>query len=78
MKRKNIEEGIFKILSAVASYSIIAILAFILLIVFVKGFGALNLDMITKTPKGGFYYGGEGGVLNAIVGSIYIDRKSVV
>ena len=78
MKRKNIEEGIFKILSAVASYSIIAILAFILLIVFVKGFGALNLDMITKTPKGGFYYGGEGGVLNAIVGSIYIGLGSTV
>ena len=28
--------------------------------------------MIIKTPKGGYYYGGEGGVLNAIVGSLYI------
>jgi phosphate transport system permease protein len=71
-RRKLIEEIIFKIISAFAAYSLIAILAFIILIIFIKGFGALNLDMIIKTPKGGFYYGGEGGVLNAIVGSLYI------
>lgn len=71
-RRKLIEEIIFKIISAFAAYSLIAILAFIILIIFIKGFGALNLDMVIKTPKGGFYYGGEGGVLNAIVGSLYI------
>jgi phosphate transport system permease protein len=71
-RRKIIEEIIFKFLSAFAAYSLIAILAFIILIIFIKGFGALNLDMIIKTPKGGFYYGGEGGVLNAIIGSLYI------
>ncbi len=71
-RRKIIEEYIFKALSAFAAYSLIAILCFIILIIFIKGFGALNLDMIIKTPKGGFYYGGEGGVLNAIVGSLYI------
>ena len=72
MRRKIIEEYIFKILSAIATYSLIAILMYIIAIIFMKGFNALNLDMITKTPKGGFYYGGEGGVLNAIVGSLYI------
>lgn len=71
-RRKIIEEYIFKILSAIATYSLIAILMYIIVIIFMKGFNALNLDMITKTPKGGFYYGGEGGVLNAIVGSLYI------
>jgi len=69
---KRIEEIIFKILSWFAAYSLIAILLFIIVIIFVKGFNALNLDMIIKVPKGGFYYGGEGGVLNAIVGSLYI------
>ncbi len=69
---KRIEEIIFKILSWFAAYSLIAILMFIILIIFIKGFNALNLDMIIKVPKGGFYYGGEGGVLNAIVGSLYI------
>jgi len=58
--------------SAFASYSLIALLGFIILVVFYKGVGSLSLDMILKTPKGGFYFGGEGGVLNAILGSVYI------
>jgi len=69
---KIIEEKIFIALSAIATYSLIAVLGLIIVIVFVKGFNALSLDMVIKTPKGGYYYGGEGGVLNAIVGSIYI------
>jgi phosphate transport system permease protein len=28
--------------------------------------------MVSKTPKGGFYMGKEGGVLNAIIGSLYL------
>lgn len=71
-RRKIIEENIFRFLSGFATYSLIAVLAFIIVIIFVKGFNALSLDMITKTPSGGYYYGGEGGVLNAIVGSLYI------
>lgn len=72
IKRKRIEEAVFMVLLRASTYSLIAILVFIILVIFVKGFGALNFDMIFKTPKGGFYYGGEGGVLNAIVGSLYI------
>lgn len=73
MKRaKVIEEKIFKSLSGIATYSLIVLLAFIIVVIFVKGFNALSFDMITKTPKGGYYYGGEGGVLNAIIGSLYI------
>jgi phosphate transport system permease protein len=71
-KAKRFEEKFFKILSAVAAYSLIGILAFIILMIFVKGSRALTFEMITEIPKGGFYYGGEGGVLNAIVGSLYI------
>ncbi len=69
---KILEEKFFVFLSAFMTYSLIAVLAFIILVIFVKGFNALNLDMILKTPKGGYYYGGEGGVLNAIMGSLYI------
>lgn len=71
-KRRIFEEAIFRVLSAIAAWSLIAILALIITVIFHKGFNALNLDMITMLPKGGFYYGGEGGVLNAIVGSLYI------
>lgn len=66
------EEMVFRILSGFATWSLFAILGLIIVVIFVKGFKALNLDMITQTPKGGFYYGGEGGVLNAIAGSLYI------
>lgn len=71
-RRKITEENIFRFLSGLATYSLIALLAFIIIIIFVKGFNSLSLDMIIKTPKGGYYYGGEGGVLNAIIGSLYI------
>lgn len=71
-KRKKVEENIFRMLTGFASYSLIVILGLIILIIFIKGYNALSLDMIIKTPKGGYYYGGEGGVLNAIVGSLYI------
>jgi phosphate transport system permease protein len=32
----------------------------------------MKLSMITQTPKGGYYLGKEGGILNAIVGSLYL------
>jgi phosphate transport system permease protein len=38
----------------------------------------MNLDMVTKTPEGGFYIGKEGGVLNAIIGSLYIAGGSTI
>ena len=38
----------------------------------------MNWDMITKLPGGGFYIGKEGGLLNAIVGSLYIVGASTV
>ena len=77
-KIKILEEKFFVFLSAFMAYSLIAVLVFIILVIFVKGFHALNLDMILKTPRGGYYYGGEGGVLNAIVGSLYIAMGATI
>lgn len=71
-KIKAIEEKFFIWLSAFMTYSLILVLAFIIVVIFYKGFDALNWDMVLKTPRGGYYYGGEGGVLNAIAGSLYI------
>jgi phosphate transport system permease protein len=47
-------------------------LGLILVTIVIKGLPALNWAMISQTPKGGFYLGKEGGVLNAIVGSLYL------
>ncbi len=72
-KWKRIEEWIFKILSFIAAYSVILILLFLLFVIFKKGAGSLSWDIISSLPKGGYYFGGEGGILNAIVGSLYLS-----
>ncbi len=72
MKRARLEEKIFIGLMRGAFAFVALGLIMILLTVIVKGLPALNWDMITQTPKGGFYLGKEGGILNAIVGSLYL------
>jgi phosphate transport system permease protein len=69
---KYLEERIFKVIMIFAAMIILGVLVYIIATVFYRGVPALNLDMITKLPGGGFYLGKEGGVLNAIIGSIYI------
>jgi phosphate transport system permease protein len=49
-----------------------ASLGLILWTVIVKGLPALTWNMVTQSPKGGYYMGKEGGVLNAIIGSLYL------
>lgn len=72
MDRKKIEENIFKGLMITSTLIIISSLVLILATVVVKGLPAMNLAMVTQTPKGGFYLGKEGGILNAIIGSLYL------
>jgi phosphate transport system permease protein len=71
-KMKIHEENFFKILMILAAVIIMSILVFIIGTIVYKGFPALSWDMITKLPGGGFYLGKEGGILNAIIGSLYI------
>ena len=47
-------------------------LALILWTVVSRGFPSLSWEMISQVPKGGYYMGKEGGILNAIIGSIYL------
>jgi len=69
---RKIEEKVFKVLMIAAALTILGSLLLIVATVVVKGIGAMRWSMITQTPQGGFYLGKEGGVLNAIVGSLYI------
>lgn len=41
-------------------------------IIVAKGLPYLSWDMVSKVPDGGYYFGRSGGMLNAIVGSLYI------
>jgi phosphate transport system permease protein len=69
---KYLEEKIFKIIMIGAAAMIMGVLVYILGTVFYKGLPALTWEMITRIPGGGFYLGKEGGVLNAIAGSVFI------
>ncbi|CAG0937772.1 Phosphate transport system permease protein PstA [Thermoflexales bacterium] len=72
LARRHVEEAIFKVLMRGSFFFVVGGLGFILITVVVKGLPALTLDMLIQTPKGGFYLGKEGGILNAIVGSLYL------
>jgi phosphate transport system permease protein len=69
---RRIEEQFFKVLMIIASTIIFGSLLLILWTIINRGFPALSWDMVTKIPEGGFYLGKEGGLLNAILGSIYL------
>jgi len=72
MKSRKIEENIFKFLMALALFLVFLALTGIIIVVAIKGLSSLNLSMITETPKGGYYLGKEGGIANAIIGSLYL------
>ena len=75
-RRKVLEERLVLILMRLVTLSIILVLVFILAVIFNKGFHAISWEMISQEPKGGFYFGKGGGILNAIVGSLYLALGS--
>ncbi len=70
--QRKVEEGVFKALMAASMFIVIGCLLLIVGTIIWKGLPALNLSMLTQTPKGGYYLGREGGILNAIMGSLYL------
>ncbi|MFM2214165.1 MAG: hypothetical protein RL427_1428 [Bacteroidota bacterium] len=75
---RKIEETIFKVLMVLSTLIITSTLFLILYTIFSKGLGSLNWDMVSKIPEGGFYIGKGGGILNAIIGSLYITIGSTL
>jgi phosphate transport system permease protein len=76
--RRKLKEGIFRVLMAVSMLVVIGCLILIVGTIIWKGLPAMNLSMITQTPKGGYYLGREGGILNAIIGSLYLATGATV
>ena len=70
--RRNFEEWFVKLLMYSSFLIVVGSLGFILSIVIIKGLPALNWAMLTQIPQGGYYLGKGGGILNAIVGSLYL------
>lgn len=71
-QRRHIVEVIFKGIMLISFALVLACLGYILWTVFAKGLPSLTWAMISQTPKGGYYLGKEGGILNAILGSLYL------
>lgn len=73
MKFRDIEERFFRILMFLSTNLIVIVLLLIVVSILYKGLPSLSWEMISQTPKGGFYFGKEGGILNAIIGSLYLS-----
>lgn len=71
-RRRHLMELFMKTLMRISLVGAAASLGLILWTVVARGLPALTWDMVTQSPKGGFYMGKEGGVLNAIIGSLYL------
>jgi phosphate transport system permease protein len=74
--RLKYEEYLFRGIMFLSSCLIAFVLGLILFSILIKGIPSLSFEMITQTPKGGFYFGKEGGILNAIIGSLYLAMGS--
>jgi len=72
MNKRRLVERFWKALMIASTAVVIGCLLFIVVTVIWKGLPALSLSMITRIPKGGYYLGKEGGILNAILGSLYL------
>jgi phosphate transport system permease protein len=72
------EERLFKTLMISSLIVVVGSLFSVAAIVVFKGAPALTPTMITQTPQGGYYLGKGGGILNAIVGSLYLAFGSIL
>jgi len=78
LDKRRLEESFFKVLMIASTILIVGILLSVLIVVLFKGAPALSISMLTQTPKGGYYLGKEGGILNAIVGSLYLAGGATI
>jgi phosphate transport system permease protein len=77
MKKKHFEqrhlvELFMKTIMRIALIIVASSLGLILWTIISRGLPSLTWDMVTQIPKGGYYMGKEGGILNAIIGSAYL------
>lgn len=72
MDKRKLEEALFKGFMIASLVIVLGVLAGMILVIVLRGASSLSLSMLIQTPKGGYYLGKEGGIANAIVGSLYL------
>jgi phosphate transport system permease protein len=76
--KQKLEESFFKILMVISTIFVLGSLLLILGTVLWRGLPALDLAMLTQIPQGGYYLGKEGGILNAILGSLCLAGGATI
>jgi phosphate transport system permease protein len=77
LKRK-LDSIIFEALMKLSTILIVLVLGYIIFIIFQRGVPYLSWEMVSQKPSGGFFLGGSGGILNAIIGSAYLATGSTI
>jgi phosphate transport system permease protein len=77
-KRRLLSEKVAKGFMHLSGITVTASLFFIVGTILYKGLPYLSWEMVSQLPKGGFYIGKEGGILNAILGSLYLAGVATV
>src|SRR5512142_517010 len=70
--RRHLAEAVVKAMMIAAFVVVTAALGMILWTIVARGLPSLTWSMVSQVPKGGYYMGKGGGVLNAIIGSLYL------
>jgi phosphate transport system permease protein len=78
MDSRRLEEEIFKGIGFLSVALVLSCLLIMVLTILIRGLPALSLAMVTETPGSGYYLGGGGGVLNAIIGSLYLAAGATI
>jgi phosphate transport system permease protein len=78
LQRRHLEERLFKGIMRLSLFGALGFLGLILFTILRKGLNALSWEMLSQSSKGGYYMGGEGGILNAIVGSLYLAGGATI
>ena len=69
---RQFEERVALRIMQVSFALIVLVLGAILLTVLGKGLPSVTWEIISQPPQGGYHFGGDGGILNAIVGSLAV------
>jgi phosphate transport system permease protein len=77
-RRRKMEERFFIWLMRGSLAAAAAVLLLILAVIFWRGMEALSWEMVSQPPQAAYYLGGDGGILNAIVGSLYLAAGSTL
>lgn len=71
-RQRKLQETFFVGLMRLSVLSAALVVTLILTVITYRGIGALSWEMLTQPPGSGYYMGGGGGILNAIVGSLLL------